>query len=67
MKRNAPPLHQEVAIRTISVSLLAVAAVAASVLLTRSRQTRPALENVQVNRVQDQEVVSLDALRQAGF
>ncbi len=54
-------VRQEVSIRTLSVSLLAVAAIAASLLLTRSRedQVAPADE-----RVAGQ---SLDEIRAAGL
>ena len=51
-------------IRTISVSLIAIAAVAASVVFTRGRQPRPVEDEVQAGPV---EGVSLDAIRQAGF
>ena len=56
---------REELIRTISVSLIAVAALAASVLLTKTRQPRPVEGEVQNGSVEG--TLSLDAIRQAGF
>jgi hypothetical protein len=52
-------------IRTISVSLIAIAAVAASVLFSKARQPRPVEDEVQSGPVEG--AISLDAIRQAGF
>lgn len=53
-------------IRTISVSLIAAAAVAASLLFSRARQPpQPVEEDVQNGTVEG--ALSLDAIRQAGF
>lgn len=52
-------------IRTISVSLLAIAAVAASVVFSRARHPRPVAEDEVTNG--PVEGLSLDAIRQAGF
>jgi sigma54-dependent transcription regulator len=63
---TAQPHQWEAPIRTLSVSLVAVAAIAASLLLTRSREERdindiaPAGENAPVR-------LKLDAIREAGF
>jgi hypothetical protein len=64
---SGPPLRlsrREVFIRTLSVSLVAVAAIAASVLLTRNREEREGLlpsGSDQAPRLQ------LDAIRAAGL
>ena len=61
----ATPARREPRIRTLSVSLLAVAAIAASVLLTR-RQEKPATHLVPAGEQQPAER-SLDAIRAAGL
>jgi hypothetical protein len=67
LERATPaPNPWEAPIRTLSVSLVAVAAIAASLLLTRSREERdindiaPAGENAPVR-------LKLDAIREAGL
>lgn len=63
---SAPRNRWEAPIRTLSVSLVAVAAIAASLLLTRSREERditgivPAGENLPAH-------LKLDAIREAGL
>jgi hypothetical protein len=52
-------------IRTLSVSLLATAALVAGILLNRSRQPTPAPEITADNGVGD--AVELEALRRAGI
>jgi hypothetical protein len=59
------PAREEHPIRTLSVSLLAVAAIAASVLLTR-RQEKPATHLVPAGEQLPAEQ-SLDAIRAAGL
>ncbi len=54
-------VRQEASIRTLSVSLIAVAAIAASLLLTRNREDRvPSVGNHPAGQ-------SLDAIRAAGL
>ena len=55
-------LGQEASIRTLSVSLLAVAAIAASLLITRTREDGTALDGGGKPAEQ-----SLDAIRAAGL
>lgn len=52
-------------IRTISVSLLTVAAIAASVVVSKARQPRPDAEDLRKEAVEG--TISLDDIRQAGF
>ena len=65
-RATAAPNRWEAPIRTLSVSLVAVAAIAASLLLTRSREENdahnivPAGENVPAR-------LKLDAIREAGL
>jgi hypothetical protein len=65
-RATAAPNRWEAPIRTLSVSLVAVAAIAASLLLTRSRDEAditdivPAGENVPAR-------IKLDAIREAGL
>jgi hypothetical protein len=65
-RATASPKRREAPIRTLSVSLVAVAAIAASLLLTRSREETdttgivPAGENVPAR-------LKLDAIREAGL
>ena len=64
--RSRVPSQREALIRTFSVSLVAIAAIAASLLLTRSRDESevaglvPAGENAPAH-------LKLDAIRDAGF
>lgn len=53
-------------IRTISVSLLAVAAIAASLLLSRAREPQTN-QGVKVDEGVEGGAVELEALRRAGF
>lgn len=65
-RASAVPNRWEAPIRTLSVSLVAVAAIAASLLLTRSREERditdivPGGENTPAH-------LKLDAIREAGL
>lgn len=65
-RASVPPAPWEAPIRTLSVSLVAVAAIAASLLLTRSREESditgivPAGENTPAH-------LKLDAIREAGL
>lgn len=62
-----PPSTQEAPIRTLSVSLLAVTAVAVGVLLTKQRQVRPAPEDVAPAGDAQPAMRTLDAIRAAGL
>lgn len=53
-------------IRTISVSLLAIVAIAASLLFSRSREPQT-VEHIKVDEGVEGGAVELDALRRAGF
>jgi hypothetical protein len=63
----ASTYRQEVPIRTLSVSLLAVAAVAASLLIARQRDERPVQLPVHTGGEDLPAEHSLDAIRAAGL
>ena len=54
-------------IRTLSVSLLAVVAIAAGIVLNRSRQSDAPAHEIQADSPESDGVVRLDAIRQAGI
>jgi hypothetical protein len=63
----ATTFRQEVPIRTLSVSLLAVAAVAASLLIARQRDERPVLPPALTGGEDLPAEHTLDAIRAAGL
>jgi hypothetical protein len=61
------PVRQEVTIRTLSVSLLAVAAIAASLVLTRNREATGSTSSDAASTDAQSANRELDAIRAAGL
>ena len=61
------PVRQEVPIRTLSVSILAVAAIAASLLITRHREAPPTTSSDSTSTDAQSGGRDLDAIRAAGL